>query len=67
MGILDRVKQAFKAKSTEEEAVVRLGKTQEEKKIQEDNEPLYLQAKKWREQKAQEEPLVKRNEYKRKY
>ncbi len=67
MGILDRVKSAFKAKQTEEEPVVRLGKTLEEKEIQEDNEPLYLRAKKWREAKAAEEPLVKRSEYKRKY
>lgn len=67
MGIFDRVKSAFKSKKVEEEPVVRLGKTQEEKEAQEENEPLYLRAKKWREQKAQEEPLVKRSEYKRKY
>ncbi|HNV00903.1 MAG TPA: hypothetical protein PKK60_00545 [archaeon] len=67
MGILDRVKSAFKSKKEEEEPVVRLGKTQEEKEQQEDNEPLYLKAKKWREAKAAEEPLVKRSEYKRKY
>jgi len=66
MGIIDKIKSMFKPKQ-EEEQVIRVGRTREEKEIQEENEPLYLRARKWREQKAQEEPLIKRGEYKKKY
>lgn len=65
MGIFDKVKNIFGKR--EEEVPRRLGKVQNtEEAVEEERVPLYQVAKKWREDKQMQEPLVKRSSYKRK-
>lgn len=53
--------------SSENEPSTRIEPRQEE--VREEDQPgkLYLKAKRWREEQKMNEPLVKRNEYKKKY
>ncbi|MFA5931093.1 MAG: hypothetical protein WC821_02150 [archaeon] len=64
MGIFDKVKNIFGKR--EEEAPRRLGRVQTDEPVEEERVPLYQVAKKWREDKQMQEPLVKRSSYKRK-
>lgn len=69
-GLFDKVKKVFAKKEVEEEVERPRRATPEPvAQIPEEDQPgnLYLKARKWREQKEMEEPLVKRNSFKRKY
>jgi len=66
MGIMDKI---FKGKKTEE--VVRLGEykrpaVEAQVPVEDEAGSRYLAAKKWREDQAMNEPLVKRSEFKKK-
>lgn len=67
MGIMDKI---FKGKKTEE--VVRLGEykrpaEEAQAPVEEEIGNRWMAAKKWREDQAMNEPLVKRSQFKKKY
>jgi hypothetical protein len=69
MGIKDKLKGIFGGEkdSCENTVPLRLGRAQCTEECEEsDAGERWKTAKKWREQKAMQEPLVKRNEYKKK-
>jgi hypothetical protein len=72
MGLFDKVKNVFGKKEEpriEIEEPRRIATPEPVQRVAEEDQPgnLYLKARKWREQQAMQEPLVKRSEYKKKW